>query len=126
MSDTVLTALIAAGVPAIVTIVSAILQHRSKKLTDAMKENCAHMDERFNEVDKKIVEGQRKDELAITRVELMMLMAHNPENVLEIERLARKYFDPNWLNGNSYMTGIVSRWSKEHGIDPNAIIRGLN
>ena len=116
MSDTVLTALIAAGVPAIVTIVSAILQHRSKKLTDTMKENCAHMDERFNEVDKKIVEGQRKDELAITRVELMMLMAHNPENVLEIERLAKKYFTPP-LNGDSYMSQLYSEYAKKYKAD---------
>ena len=116
MSDTVLTALIAAGVPAIVTIVSAILQHRSKKLTEAMKQNCAHMDERFNEVDKKIAEGQRKDELAITRVELMMLMAHNPENVVEIERLAKKYFTPP-LNGNSYMGQLYSEYAKKYKAD---------
>lgn len=116
MSDTVLTALIAAGVPAIVTIVSAILQHRSKKLTDAMKENCAHMDERFNEVDKKIVEGQRKDELAITRVELMMLMTHNPDNVVEIERLAKKYFSPP-LNGDTYMSQLYSDYAKKYGAD---------
>lgn len=116
MSDTVLTALIAAGIPAIVTIVSAILQHRSKRLTDAMKENCAHMDERFNEVDKKIAEGQRKDELAITRVELMMLMSHNPDNVLEIERLAKKYFTPP-LNGDSYMSQLYSDYAKKYGAD---------
>ena len=116
MSDTVLTALIAAGIPAIVTIVSAILQHRSKRLTDAMKENCAHMDERFNEVDKKIAEGQRKDELAITRVELMMLMTHNPDNVLEIERLAKKYFTPP-LNGDSYMSQLYSDYAKAYGAD---------
>lgn len=116
MSDTVLTALIAAGVPAIVTIVSAILQHRSKKLTEAMKQNCEHMDERFNEVDKKIAEGQRKDELAITRVELMMLMTHNPDNVVEIERLAKKYFTPP-LNGDSYMSQLYSDYAKKYKAD---------
>ena len=116
MSDTVLTALIAAGVPAMVTIVSAILQHRSKKLTEAMKQNCDHMDERFNEVDKKIAEGQRKDELAITRVELMMLMTHNPDNVVEIERLAKKYFTPP-LNGNSYMSQLYSDYAKKYKAD---------
>ena len=117
MSDTVLTALIAAGVPAIVTIVSAILQHRSKRLTEAMKKNCDHMDERFDELRREMKNGQQKDEQAITRLELMMLMTQDPENVLEIEKLARKYFDPNGLNGDSYMSKIYSDYAKEYNAD---------
>ena len=115
MSDTVLTALIAAGVPACVTIVSAILQHRSKRLTEAMKKNCDHMDEQFEGLRQEMKAGQRKDEQAITRLELMMLMTHDPENVLEIEKLARKYFVD--LEGNTYMSKMYSDYAKKYKAD---------
>lgn len=117
MSDTVLVALIAAGVPATVSIITAVLQLRSKKLTNLLEENRQYFETRCKEVEKCMTEGQRKDELAITRVELMMLMTHDPENVMAIEKLARKYFDPNGLNGDSYMSKFYSKWAKKHDAD---------
>lgn len=115
MSDTVLTALIAAGVPALVTIVSAILQHRSKKLTDAMKENCAHMDERFDEIDARI-KDLKKDE---TRTQLLYLMAHDEEDKESILTVARFYFQE--LRGNWYVSSIFTKWAKKHDVDISSI-----
>ena len=115
VSDTVLTALIAAGIPALVTIVSAVVQHRSKRLTEVMKKNCDHMDEQFEGLRQEMKVEQKKDEQAITRLELMMLITHDPENVLEIEKLARKYFID--LEGDTYMSKMYSDYAKKYGAD---------
>lgn len=50
-----------------------------------------------------------------TRLELNMLIAHNPTNVLEIEKVARYYFIE--LGGDWYMSAIYSDWAKEYGGD---------
>lgn len=53
----------------------------------------------------------------ITRLELMELMNNQPENVAEIEKVARHYFQE--LNGDWYMTGLYSKWCHEYGGDPS-------
>lgn len=115
MSDTVLTALIAAGVPACVTIVSAILQHRSKRLTEVMKKNCDHMDGRFDELDSRL-KDLKKDE---TRIQLLYLLAHDEEDKESILTVARYYFEE--LRGDWYVSSIFTNWAKKHGIDISSI-----
>lgn len=53
----------------------------------------------------------------ITRLELMELMNNQPENVAEIEKVAKHYFQE--LNGDWYMTGLYSKWCHEYGGDPS-------
>lgn len=53
----------------------------------------------------------------ITRLELMELMNNQPENVAEIEKVAKHYFQE--LNGDWYMTGFYSKWCHEYGGDPS-------
>lgn len=115
MSDTVLTALIAAGVPATVTIVSAILQHRSKKLTEAMKQNCEHMDERFDELDHRI-NDLKKD---TTRTQLLQLIAHSPEDVESVLTVGRFYFEE--LKGDWFVSSVFTKWAKNHDVDISSI-----
>lgn len=54
----------------------------------------------------------RKEELATTRLELTTLIAHSPENKVEIEKIAKHYFVD--LGGDWYMSQIYSQWAEEH------------
>lgn len=115
MSDTVTTALIAAGIPALVTVVSAIIQHRSKKFSDAMKENCAHMDTRFDELDSRL-KDLKKDE---TRIQLLYLLAHDEDDKESILTVARYYFEE--LKGDWYVSSLFTKWAKKHDVDISSI-----
>lgn len=84
-------------------------------------EVTAATNSRVDALEQKIDDNQQTNELATTRLELMMLLDHDPDNVIEIEKLARKYFNPP-LNGNTYMTSVISDWCTEHGIDCGTII----
>lgn len=59
---------------------------------------------------------------ATTRLELMILMEHDAENTVAIERMAKYYFQE--LNGDLYMTQKVSDWCNAHGRDCSSIIGG--
>lgn len=61
-----------------------------------------------------------KHEQAVTRLELMMLMEHDPENVVAIEQIAKHYFDE--LKGDKYMTSKYSAWAKQYGGDMTMVI----
>ncbi len=53
--------------------------------------------------------------LSTTRNELMMLIKNYPTNVIEIEKIAKKYFLE--MKGDFYMTDMYSTWAKAHGAD---------
>lgn len=59
---------------------------------------------------------------ATTRLELMILMEHDTENTVAIERMAKYYFHE--LDGDLYMTQKVSDWCNAHGRDCSSIIGG--
>lgn len=61
-----------------------------------------------------------RQEQAITRVELSILMEHDPENVAAIEKMARYYFQE--LQGDLYMTSKYSDWAKTYGGDISIIV----
>ena len=84
-------------------------------------EVTASTNNRVDALEQKIDDNQQTNELATTRLELMMLLDHDPDNVIEIEKLARKYFNPP-LNGNTYMTSVISDWCTKHEIDCGTII----
>lgn len=64
----------------------------------------------------KVSEHEYQTDVKLTRFELLMLMEHDPENIVGIERLARHYFSPP-LDGNSYMTSCYTKWAKLYGGD---------
>ena len=69
------------------------------------------------------VEAQdREQEQRLMRLELMMLMEHDPDNVLGIEKLAKEYFSER-INGNSYMTAYYTRWAKQYGGDLSVVLK---
>lgn len=58
--------------------------------------------------------------LSSTRNELLLMIEHNPNNVVEIERLAKVYFVD--MKGDFYMTGLYSDWAKKHGGDTSFVV----
>lgn len=65
-------------------------------------------------------ESANRQEQAITRVELIVLMEHDPDNIVAIEKMARYYFQE--LNGDLYMTQRYSDWAKAYGGDTSIVI----
>lgn len=65
-------------------------------------------------------ESDRRTEIQITRLELMTLIDTQPENTAEIEKVARHYFID--LKADWYLTGIFSKWCREHGGDATIVI----
>ena len=61
-----------------------------------------------------------RHEQAVTRVELMMIMEHDPENVVAIEQMAKHYFGE--LKGDKYMTSKYSAWARQYGGDTTIVI----
>lgn len=76
---------------------------------------------RVDTLEEKIDDNYTKDELATTRLELMVLMEHDPDNTIEIEKLAKHYFSD--LNGNSYLTSVFSRWCHEHNANCEIVLK---
>lgn len=64
--------------------------------------------------------ANKRHEQAVTRVELMMLMEHDPTNVTAIEKMARYYFKT--LDGDLYMTQRYSEWCKQYGGDTTIVV----
>lgn len=81
----------------------------------------ASTNSRMDSIEQKIDGNQQSNELSITRLELMTLIQTDPDNVIEIEKLAKKYFNPP-LNGNAYMTSVISKWCEAHSVDCGSII----
>lgn len=67
-----------------------------------------------------VKDANQRQEQALTRVELMVLMEHDPDNIVAIEKMARYYFQE--LNGDLYMTQRYSDWAKTHGGDTSIVI----
>ena len=65
-------------------------------------------------------ENDKVDKQATTRIELMVLMEHDADNVVAIERMAKYYFQD--LDGDLYMTQKVSDWCNAHGRDCDSLI----
>lgn len=76
--------------------------------------------ERINALEAKIDGNQNKNELATTRLELITLIEHDPNNVVEIEKLAKHYFID--LNGDTWATSVVSQWCKEQSVNCGEIL----
>ena len=67
-----------------------------------------------------IKESDRKQEQAITRLELASLIRNDPTNKAAIEKMARYYFVV--LNGDLYMTSMYSKWCAQYDGDISFVI----
>lgn len=69
-----------------------------------------------------VKESDRENKQAITRVELTILIEHDPTNVAAIEKMAKYYFQD--LNGDLYMTQKYSDWARKYGGDISIVVVG--
>lgn len=76
--------------------------------------------EQINVFQESIKNDLTENKQSSARIELMMLMEHDPDNVVAIEQTAKYYFRD--LKGDRYMTGRYSTWAKEHGGDTSIVI----
>lgn len=67
-------------------------------------------------------DNDKVNKQSATRVELMILIEHDSNNVVAIERMAKYYFQE--LDGDLYMTQKVSDWCNAHGRDCASLIGG--
>lgn len=64
----------------------------------------------------------RKDTL---RIQLLMILEHQPDNIDTILKLAESYFVE--LHGDWYMTSEFNKWAKAHDIEvPNHIYKAID
>lgn len=66
--------------------------------------------------------SDKENKQAIARVELTILMEHDPTNIAAIEKMAKYYFQD--LNGDLYMTQKYSDWAKAYGGDISIVVGG--
>lgn len=74
----------------------------------------------INEFREEVQAADKKTEVQITRLELMTLINTQPENIAEIEKVARHYFLD--LGADWYMTSIYSSWARKYGGDISIVI----
>lgn len=106
----------AATVGAIIVIIGALtgaLSWLQSQFTNAVSSQ-------INDFQQETREANLRHEQAVTRVELMMLMEHDPENVVAIDQMAKHYFSE--LKGDKYMTSKYSAWAKQYGGDMTIVI----
>lgn len=106
----------AATIGAIVAIVGALTGALGWVQTQFTNAVSAQMDDLKAEMRA----SDKKTEIQITRLELMTLIDTQPENIAEIEKVARHYFID--LKADWYMTGMFSKWCREYGGDATIII----
>ena len=109
---------IAGTIGAIVAIIGAFTAACSwvnHQFTSAVSSQISDFQEEVRASDK-------ADKQAITRIELMVLMEHDADNVVAIEKMAKYYFQD--LDGDLYMTQKYSDWAKAHGGDTTIVVGG--
>ena len=85
-----------------------------------LEEQTASLQQKVESLSNGREQSDRQTEMQLTRLELMMLMAHAPENIVEIEKIARHYFVD--LKGDTYMTSEYTKWAKNYGGDMEYVI----
>ena len=108
-----------AAIGVIIGFVTSVLGWANGQLVDAVETQLAsHLtssETKLEGITARLEESESKSELSNTRVELLILINHNPTNVVEIEKVARHYFID--LGGDWYMSQIYSDWAKDYGGD---------
>lgn len=97
----------------IVSAVSGVFGWVSTQITNAISAQ-------ISDFRQEVKASNDAQDLAIMRLELMNLIQNNPDNIVEIEMLGKKYFNPPY-NGDSYMSIIYSQWANARGLDTSFI-----
>lgn len=113
---------------AIVTIIGAITAGSSwlisqidNSLATRIESQTAEMQQEIQKLSNKVDTQDKQTELQLTRLELMSLMENDPTNVVEVEKVAERYF--NKLGGNYYMDSEYSGWCQAYGGDCQIMLK---
>lgn len=102
-----------AAIIAVVTAATGVFSWVSGQFTNAISSQ-------IDEFRQEVKASNDAQDLAIMRLELMSLIEDNPDNIVEIEMLGKKYFNPPY-NGDSYMSILYSQWANARGLDTSFI-----
>lgn len=101
------------AVAVIIGAIAGVCSWVSNQFAEAVSRQISEFQQETRESDAEMQQS-------ITRVELLGLMEHDPENTVAIEKLARHYFTV--LKGDKWMSERYSRYAKEHGLDTSFVI----
>lgn len=102
-----------AAIIAVVTAATGVFSWVSGQFTNAISSQ-------IDEFRQEVKASNDAQDLAIMRLELMNLIEDNPDSIVEIEMLGKKYFNPPY-NGDSYMSILYSQWANARGLDTSFI-----
>ena len=90
-----------------------VMQKARQQTLDMKEDSNKKIDSLTANVDKllKVTAETRQD---TARIQLIMVMEHQPDNIDTILKLAELYFVK--LHGNWYMTNLFTKWAKEHNV----------
>lgn len=97
----------------VIGAVAGVCSWISNQFAEAVSSQISGFQEEVRIADKELQQS-------VTRVELLGLMEHDPENTVAIEKLARYYFIE--LKGDKWMSERYSRFAKEHNLDESFVI----
>ena len=97
----------------IIGALAGIYSWASAQFAKAVSEQISDFQEEVRSSDKEIQQS-------VTRVELLALIEHDPDNIVAIEKLARYYFIE--LKGDKWMSERYSRYALEHNLDASFVV----
>lgn len=87
----------------------------ARQQTLDMKADSDKRIESFREAVDELIDTTRETRRDTLRIQLLMILAHQPDNIDTILKLAQTYFVD--LHGDWYMTSEFNKWAKAHDIE---------
>lgn len=97
-----------------------IINQLDNAVASRLEAQTASLQKEVEVLSKDREEADKQTSLQLMRLELMTLMEVDPSNVVEIEKVARQYFQS---GGNSYMTSMYTKYCKNYGADCEVMFR---
>lgn len=88
--------------------------HKTKDEIIKVKQDSNIKIDQLNQNVDKILELSKETRKDNVRIQLLMIMSHQPDNIDTILKIAEKYFIK--LKGDWYMTNEFSKWANEHKV----------
>lgn len=101
------------------------IMQKARQQTLDMKEDSNKKINALTENINKVLKVSKETRKDTVRIQLIMIMEHQPDNIDTILKLAELYFIE--LKGDWYMTTVFNKWAKEHDvIVPTKIYEAMN
>lgn len=90
-----------------------LISQINDSLASSLEAQTSELQSEVQKLSDKVDAQDRQTDLQLTRLELMNLIEIDPNNVVEIEKVAKHYFSD--LKGDWYLTSVYSKWAKQYG-----------